>query len=185
MINPSHDAFPDESNLIGRMVIGYSELDIALCFIGGLALGQKWAVLDALHAIENEGTRLDVISRLIKHVMVARGQDAKFGEAIGALRYCKGVRNQYAHAQWIHINGMLMFTNPKDIPWKPDGQIHWKITSLALLKSQEAYFEYTRKCLMWLEASFSWLEEPLRWPEHMQQPPRQEPSLEQRGQPQS
>ncbi len=91
MINPSHEAFPDESNLIGRMVIGYSELDIALCFIGGLALGQKWAVLDALHAIENEGTRLDVISRLVRHIMVAKGHEAKFAEAIGAIRYCKGV----------------------------------------------------------------------------------------------
>ncbi|TGS86693.1 hypothetical protein EN817_17480 [Mesorhizobium sp. M3A.F.Ca.ET.174.01.1.1] len=174
MINPSHNAFPEESNLIGLMVIGYSELDICLCFIGGLAVGEKWAVLDAIHTIENEGTRLDLVNRLVRHKMVERGFEAKFGEAIGALRFCKGLRNQYAHAQWVHHSGKLLFTNARDIPWKADGIIRWKSTNLELLKQQEAYFEYTRKCLMWLEAAFAWPERSLVWPEHMDQPPRQE-----------
>ncbi|TPN53982.1 hypothetical protein [Mesorhizobium sp. B1-1-7] len=174
MINPTHQAFPIESNLIGLMVIGYSELDISLCFVGGLALGEQFAVLDALHAIDNEGTRLDVVSRLVRHVMVAKGHEAKFAEAIGAMRYCKAVRNQYAHAQWVHMQGRMMFTNARDISWKPDGKMRWKLIDLALLKTQETYFEYTRKCLLWLEASFKWPDRPILWPEHMQQPPKHE-----------
>lgn len=50
MINPVHETFPQEASLIGLMVIGYSELDISLCFMAGLALGGKWTVLDAFTA---------------------------------------------------------------------------------------------------------------------------------------
>lgn len=173
MINPSHAAFPAEANLIGLMVLGYSELDITLCFVGGLALGQKWAVLSALHALDNESARLDMVNRLVKHVMIERGIDAKFGEAIGAMRHCKKIRNQYAHAQWIDRNNTLMFASAKDIPWKADGVIQWKVTNFHLLQKQKAYFEYTRKCLIWLEAEFSMPHNPLQWPPHMRQPPKQ------------
>jgi hypothetical protein len=179
MISPAHHEFPQEASLIGLLVIGYSELDITLCHVGGLALGEKWAVLDALHKIQNEGTRLDVVNRLVRHVFKAKGYEAKFGEAIGAISFCKTIRNQYAHAQWKTGNGQLWFTNPRRIKWVANGPIEWKPTSLPVLEAQEAYFEYTRKCLMWLEHQWDGLGKHLRWPDHMKQPPLE--ALDRRG----
>ncbi|RUU97968.1 hypothetical protein EOA79_24065 [Mesorhizobium sp. M1A.F.Ca.IN.020.03.2.1] len=174
MINPAHEAYPEEARLIGLMVIGYSELDISLCLVGGLALGHKWAVLDALHTIKDEGTRLDVVGRLVRHIMVEKTLEPKFGETIGAMRYCKTVRNQYAHAQWANFDGMLRFTSTRDIHWRPDGgPTEWKAVDPVILRAQEAYFEYTRKCLLWLTFALEHPGKAIRWPEHMEQPPKQ------------
>lgn len=153
------------------MVVGYSELDITLCHVAGLALGEKLAVLDALHQVENEGTRLELINRLVRHVFLASGKEAHFAEAIGALRYCKTLRNQFAHAQWKGENGQLWFTNPKQINWSSGLEnITWKATSLDLLKEQEAYFVYTRRCLMSLEWFFIAPKAPRPFPARIPQP---------------
>lgn len=123
-----------------------------------------------LHSIENEGTRLDVVNRLVRHVMVEKGCEAKFGEAIGAMKWCKGIRNQYAHAQWVKKDGQMMFGKATDMTWQPDASYTWKVINLPLLKLQESYFEYTRKCLMWFELAFSEPSEILDFPEHTAKP---------------
>jgi hypothetical protein len=37
------------------------------------------------------------------------GLSDSYNEALGAMRYCKSVRNQYAHSHWREDDGWLMF----------------------------------------------------------------------------
>jgi hypothetical protein len=176
MINPAHVQRPEEASIIGSIVIGYSELHITLCHIAGLALGEKWSVLDALQNVDNEGTRLDLVNRLVRHKFAEQNMEAKFGEVIGAMRYCKSVRNQYAHAHWIvDEHNCLCFTSSRGIQWTSEAKIPWKLVTLTLLKEQQVYFEYTRRCLL----SFEWaLLQPNRkrpFPAHMAQPAKHIP----------
>lgn len=170
MISPALSNRRDEAALIGLLVLGYSELDIMFCHVGGLALGNKSVVMDALHKIQNEGTRIDVVSRLVRHVFSTPEKSAQFGETLGAIKFCKTVRNQYAHAKWGDDGNGLIFFNAHDANWLNADPFAWKATNLALLKEQEAYFEYTRKCLLALEWELSYPNDSRTFPPHMQQP---------------
>lgn len=174
MFNPALHQHPDEASLVGLLVAGYPELDICLCHVCGLALGNKFAVLGALHKVTSAQTRIEMANQLCRHVFEKINMAAKFGEAIGAITYCRKVRNQYAHAQWASLDGRLAFLRAENVNWTPTGKLHWSFTSLPVLQQQESYFEYTRKCLMWLEALWGSPEANLQWPEHIRQPPLRE-----------
>lgn len=157
-------------------MIGYSELDITLCHIGGLALDQKWTVLDALHSVENEGARLELVNKLARHILAEKSMGAKFGEAIGAMRYCKSARNQYAHAHWmVDEHKKLHFASSRSIEWTQNGSISWNGIDVTLLLEQLAYFEYTRRCLMWFEWKLLNPTQNRPFPSHTPQPPRHTP----------
>jgi hypothetical protein len=173
MFNPALEAHPKEAVLIGLLVAGYPELDMCLCHLCGLAIGNKFAVLSALHKVTSEQARIDISNELCRHVFEQRGLSAKFGEAVGAITYCRKIRNQYAHAQWISLHDHLAFVRADNITWQKFETIPWSSTSLSVLTAQESYFEYTRKCLMWLEHQWDSLGGHLKWPEHMHRPPLQ------------
>jgi hypothetical protein len=184
MFNPALEAYPKEAKLIGLLVAGYPELDMCLCHVCGLAIGNKFAVLSALHKVTSEQARIDIANELCRHVFEEKGWAAKFGEAVGAITYCRKVRNQYAHSQWMSLHGHLAFVSAEKINWHTHGKIRWAFTSLAVLRAQESYFEYTRKCLMWLEHQWDSLGDHLKWPEHMRRPPLQATVVQYNNQPQ-
>ena len=188
MINPSLEKFPAESAIIGLLVTGYGELDITLCHLAGIALGERLVMMDALVSIENEGTRLDLISKLVRHLMVKLEYGNEFGEAIGAMRYCKGVRNQYAHAQWSEQDGQLFFAKASEIKYSENGYSDLskrKGITLSLLQEQAAYFSYTRSNLVALEYNLMRAEldlplttprQTIAFPAHMTKPPKHIPA---------
>lgn len=173
MFNPALEMHPKEARFVGLLVTGYPELDIALCHICGLAIGNKFAVLSALHKVQSEQARIDIANELCRHVLKDMGLEAKFGEAVGAITFCRKIRNQYAHAQWASLHGHLAFVRAESVNWKANGVINWSFTSLPVLQAQESYFEYTRKCLLWVEHQWDDLGPNLKWPEHMRRPPLQ------------
>ncbi|WP_143749720.1 hypothetical protein [Mesorhizobium sp. WSM3879] len=164
--------FPKEAALVGLLVAGYGELDICLGHVCGLAVGDKFAVLEALNKVSSEQARIEIANSLAKHILEAKGFGTKFGEAVGAINLCRKIRNQYAHAQWTGVDGKLAFTRTESINWREKDSIRWSTLSLDVLEKQELYFEYTRKCLIWLEFQLG-TPTPgvaIPWPKHMHRP---------------
>lgn len=183
MFNPALHDHPQEANMVGLLVTGYPELDIMLCHVCGLAIGNKLAVIGALHKVTSEQARIDIANELCRHIYEAKDMTAKFGEAIGAITHCRKIRNQYAHAQWASIEGKLGFLRAESHNWKAGAPLKWSFIDGGLLQQQESYFEYTRKCLMWLEHQWDGLGKHLTWPEHMMQPPQKLPDVQCRNPP--
>jgi hypothetical protein len=76
--------------------------------------------------------------------------------AIGAVRYCLQIRNQYAHCNWYDdYSGQLAFVNLEEL-----AKLHVPVADLrsltvhhvdvSLLQAQEAYFVFADRFVGWL-----------------------------------
>jgi hypothetical protein len=82
------------------------------------------------------------------------GVIGQWTNAFGALRYCKDVRNQYAHCNWYSDEGRpLTFVNLERDTASPEGTLNIQLypTDLALLRKQHDYFEYANDWLYFLD----------------------------------
>ena len=150
MINPAFKNFPEEELYLGRIVIGYGELEINLIHLSGLAINQKWPVLAACHSVRTETGKIDIAVALAKDAMKEQGLGAEFEIAVRYLRHCLTIRNNYAHAHWGEFQGELKFMKADGAFERPLKPIQWKAITLDLVKQQEAFFENTRKWLLYL-----------------------------------
>lgn len=179
MINPALHESPRHLKLIASMVIGYSELEISFAHIAGLVLGLKFEVLHALEKVSSETGRIKIIHALSKGAFGTAGLSEEYHIARSMMFYCAGVRNRYAHCHWRrnsktqpleYVDGRDLFKDAREID-----QLPWKPITVKLLREQEAYFEGTRKWLMYLELTLGQRgkQHPDSWtkPPRMQQPP--------------
>jgi hypothetical protein len=145
--------FPKEQELVGDMLLAYGQLEFDVARLIGFALpsGDDMAGR-LLFRVNGEAARLDVADAILRPFFETVGISGQWGNALGALRYCKNVRNQYAHCQW-HIPDRqppeLCFINLDRDADSPDGTLHVQLypTDLRLLKKQHEYFNYT---ILWL-----------------------------------
>lgn len=152
MINPAFIGFQEEASLLGAMVIGYGELDLTFANMAGIALGERYAVLEACHSVRSESARLKIADALAASALQKHELKVPYEIAHRGMRFCLKLRNQYAHAQWGDLKvGYLSFTNAEDAFKRPLTKTKWKKISIELLKEQEAFFENTRKWLIYLE----------------------------------
>lgn len=155
MINPAFINRPEEAALLGSLVIGYGELDISFSLIAGLAINHKYAVLEACHSVRSEEGRLKIAKALAADAFIEGGLGREYEIAERGMRFCLKIRNQFAHAQWGDFPDGLKFTNPESSFSRPLKPIEWKLITIDLLKSQEAFFENTRMWLIYLEMVLS------------------------------
>lgn len=151
MINPALYQSPRHARLIGMMVVGYGELEITLALSAGFVLQQQFQVLHAIEKIMSESVRINVIDALASKAFDDLGFQPIYAEALGRIRYCLKIRNQYAHAHWSKFGKHLKFVFAEDIFKHPEKELPWKTLPLSVLKAQEAFFINTRKWLMYLE----------------------------------
>jgi hypothetical protein len=73
-----------------------------------------------------------------------------YAQALGALRRCKGIRNQYAHCTWFSREGALMFINLEDSAKGAEGPVMIvpRRIDLPLLRRQRELFDYTEDALI-------------------------------------
>src|SRR6476646_8092448 len=99
-----------------------------------------------LFRVNGEAARLDVADAILRPFFEALKLGGQWGCTLGALRYCKNVRNQYAHCNW-HSDEQrhLCFHNmDRDADSRDEIlNVHLYPTDLDLLQKQHQYFEYT------------------------------------------
>jgi hypothetical protein len=173
------EGFQEEQALIGRMLMAYSEFEFEIARLLAYALpGGDDAAGRILFRVNGEAARLDVADAILRPFFDKLKLGGKWCNTLGALRYCKTVRNQYAHCNWVKdTDRPLSFINMDKDADSPDGTltVHFYPTDLALLQKQHQYFEYTLDWLFYLGCECRHLsgeESPLpQVPKSIPQPP--------------
>ena len=176
------DAFPKESELIGRILAGYTTLEIDLLNCCNAVRDDFDATLKAMFRIRGETNRIDIADALCRQLYHDLGLGPKLELAIGDARHCLRIRNEYAHSNWHNdYSGVLGYLNIEELAKKkcliPDfAGLTKRSVNIPLLGEQIAFFEKTSQRLIWLNQEGRRLAGTLSshaftWPKQNQQPP--------------
>ena len=172
--------FPDEQEAIGKMLIAYGELEFAILGCIGAVLNSDMAhALRILFRVRGEGARIEVADAILRPAFTKVGLDGKWGNALGAARTCKNIRNQYAHCHWQIHAGQLRFMDLDTEAQSPEGAVQVKFWPVdgQLLAQQLKYFEYCLSLMYFIQAEYWFRIEPstshdLVEPKSISAPPR-------------
>ena len=140
--------------------MAYGEFEFTIAQLLGYAIpGGDDTAARLLYRVNGEAARLDVADALLRPFFETTLRIAgAWTNTLGALRYCKNVRNQYAHCHWHNpatIPLGLCFLNMDHDADSPEGtlNVHFYPTDLLLLQKQHEYFEYTLDWLFYLQCA--------------------------------
>ena len=162
-IQPAFVKFSKEAAIIGRLLGGYTslELDLLLC----VAMGTKDfdGTLKEMFGVRGETRRIDNAARLGRPPYAVHGLEADFDAAIDAMRHCLAMRNQYAHYHFYDdYSGTLALVNLEEHAKSPHHVPD--LTSLttfhvdvATLQAQEEYWHGADRLLFWLNYEWQFL----------------------------
>lgn len=156
-IMPAFMAFPNHAAIIGRILAGYGELEYLFASCFAATLGDRQSGIRAFFRIKGEDSRIQITSAIMRPKFDSVGMKDVYNETLGAMRWCKGTRNQYAHCHWAYdIEDGLYFTDFDKAVKTETGDImlHVEHLDLEILKQQEAYFRYTLDLLRYLEPEY-------------------------------
>lgn len=153
MINPAFLNYPEEARLLGELVLGYGELDISFCMMCGIATQRQFELLHAVNQVRSESARLDIANALSVDAFAELGLSREYARTHKAVRFCLKVRNQWAHSQWgdLSPHGLAFTKTDGDVFARPLKRTVWNSITADLLRKQEAFFEYTRHCILTVE----------------------------------
>jgi hypothetical protein len=149
--------FADEGATVGRLLAGYSNIEVSLMHCVQMVLkGDLNTVIKKMFGSRGETKRIKAAKRLGEAAYDGLGLGPDFRKAIGVALYCLKIRNQYAHWVWWDDNtGKLAFANLEDL-----GQRKRRVRDLTKLKAwhidatllakQEAFFVYADDLLSWI-----------------------------------
>jgi len=148
--------FAKEGDIIGRLLAGYSNIEIGLMHCVQVATGDFDTVLRKMFGVRGETKRINAAEKLGLPEYQRLNLGADFEKAIRVVHYTLKIRNQYAHwIWWDDYSGKLAFANIEDLI-----KYRRKVTDLsklkphhvdaALLEAQEAYFVYADELLAWV-----------------------------------
>lgn len=159
-IMPAFDDFPDEGAIVGRLLAGYGELELELCNCVVEAGNDFDMVFKAMFKVRGATRRIKKACAMGHEPYTDMGLGQNFEDAIGAIRYCLKIRNQYAHCYWTDNHGRhLGFVKLEDTA-KADDPVYALYTTkasdidFATLQTQEAYFVNTKDWLTYLVSEF-------------------------------
>ena len=150
------NTFKAEAELIGRLLAGYSELELSMAQCVNVAGNDPDTTFKALFRCRGELARIQIADALGRQKFGALGLGTQFEMTIGAMQHCRQIRNQFAHCTWWgDLNGNLGFTNLEEIaasnaPIEDLSGLTRFIIDVPLLLEQEAYFDNTEGWWSWL-----------------------------------
>jgi hypothetical protein len=148
--------FAIEGGTVGRLLAGYSTLEIGLMNCVQVALNDFDGVLKTMFKQQGETRRINKGEALGLARYKALGLDSDFKAAVEAMRHCLKIRNRYAHWIWWDDNsGHLALANMEDVaklvtPVNDLADLSTSHVSIALLAEQEAYFILVDHYLAWI-----------------------------------
>lgn len=150
-----------ESAIIGRLLAGYGELEVSMMFCVAILPGNDLdTATKSTFSVRGEKDRIDRAAALLKPDYSAAGFGAELTDTISDMHWCREIRNQFSHCQWIswHRHLGLKFVNLEDVA-AMSGTIRKLATashdvSLSILQDQEAYFNYVMACFSALAQAF-------------------------------
>jgi hypothetical protein len=145
--------FHEEAAIIGRLLAGYTNLEVGLMHCVQVVRDDFDAVLKAMFRPRGETSRIDIADALGRHFYHDRGLGTEFEMGVGAVRHCLKIRNQYAHCVWYDDqSGKLAFVNLEEVAGENTrlkdlkSLTTWHV-DVSLLMAQEQYFVYADEIL--------------------------------------
>jgi hypothetical protein len=149
--------FASEGATVGRLLAGYSNIEVGLLHCVQMARGGDLdTVLKRMFRFRGETRRINEAETLGHSEYRRLGLSGDFQKAVRVVRYCLKIRNQYAHwVWWDDYSGKLAFANLEDLarrkrPVRDLTKLHAHHVDGALLGAQEAYFVYADEYLAWI-----------------------------------
>jgi hypothetical protein len=153
---PAFAKFPDEAAIIGRLLAGYSKLEISLMNCVHVIRDDFDTVFKAMFRVRGETQRIDIADAFGRQFYRRHHLGTQFETAVAAVRYCLKIRNQHAHCVWYDdLSGKLAFTNLEETAEKHEftkDLMTLKIfyVDMPLVQEQEEYFFYADILLGWV-----------------------------------
>lgn len=171
--------YPDEAAIIGRLLAGYSEIEFQLTSCLGHAIDDNNTALRALFRIRSERDRISVADALMRNKYKAVGLENQYADAIGAVRYCRKIRNQFAHCHWIHNSkrGLAFMNLEAAAETFARPVIKFRPVNVSLLQEHEEYFCYALDCLKFLDHEILKLRDQSKDHQHVMPQKRSQPTL--------
>ena len=156
VLNPFH-RFTSEGAAVGRLLLGYSNLEIGLMNCVQMACGGNLnIVIKAMFVARGETKRITQAETLGQPHFAHHHLSPNSQHAIAIIRRCLQIRNQYAHwVLWDDNSGKLAFANLESL-----ARLKGKVNDLRKLRTfhvdaivlaeQEAYFVYCDRYTSWL-----------------------------------
>jgi hypothetical protein len=154
------DDFPVEAALVGRILAEYGELEFELCVLLTSVFNDLDTGVRTLYRAKGENIRIQVADAILRPALTGVGLKNEYEAALGALRWCKTIRNQYAHAHWHGVRPVggdgLFFADLDSTAEKSEGESVMEMMHVdaPLLKLQEAYMHYASKWLWYLDYEY-------------------------------
>jgi hypothetical protein len=149
---------PTAATYVASMLAGYGELEYFWSQCLGAVLRDDNAALHMLFRVRGEKARLDIADAILAPRFGAVGLAGEYANALGAMHWCRRVRNQYAHSHWTREGGDLCIFSMEDAAKRTDDgsdpPISVRPLKLSLLSDQERYFLYTLRALKHLRAAY-------------------------------
>jgi hypothetical protein len=149
--------FENEGAAVGRLLLGYSNLEVGLMNCVQMALrGDLNAVIKPMFSVRGESRRIKRAQDIGEPIFAQHGLTRNFHHALAVIRRCLEIRNQYAHwSLWNDSSGKLAFANLESL-----AKVKRTVNNLirlrrfhvdaTLLAEQENYYIYCDRYTSWL-----------------------------------
>jgi hypothetical protein len=137
---PAFHVFKAEAEIIGRLLAGYGELEYVMAMCLGAAFADEATAIRTLYRMKSE--RVTVADSLLFPLCEQNGLAGPYTAAIGGMRHCARIRNQFAHCNCDYSPGYgLFFVDLLDSAMSRTNYQHqWKHVDCAILKQHEEFF---------------------------------------------
>ena len=149
---PAFDRFPVEGAIIGKMVVGYGELEMDWLTCLEAVFGNFKTAARVMYRLRTEANRFDVGDAVLKPYYEKLDMSADYDQAYGVFNRCKKIRNNHAHCHWADSAGNLFYTIFEDAVKSrgDDSSLSFFHVDLKLLQKQLDLFEHCQDHLMYL-----------------------------------
>ena len=151
-LNPALRRYPKEAAIVGHLVLSYGELELIITKALGAALGNEPVAMRTMFRLIGERNRIEAADALMREGYCAFGLEGQYGTAIGAMKQCTKIRNQYAHCHWGDQDGAgLFFTDLQD-PARSATTFDywWRHVDVPLLEQQAGYFDFAAEAMQFI-----------------------------------
>ena len=144
-----------EGKIIGSLLAGYGELELEManCLIA--ASGKHDNSIKTIYRVWSAEKRIETAKAAMRCVYISAGLQIPYKETMANMDWCRRIRNQYAHCQWIYIeNDSFYFIDLEELA-KQSGEIgtltdHKIKDDLIILQQQMSFFVHVRRYFWFL-----------------------------------
>jgi hypothetical protein len=114
-IMPAFARWSKEGEIIGRLVVGYGEIEFDLALCVRQMLDDMDVAMKVLFRTRGETQRIDIADALVRSKLAPGKFRTLYEETISHVRHCLRIRNQFAHCHWIDRPNGLHFCDLEEI----------------------------------------------------------------------